>query len=182
MCDQFGIDEQIILETRQVSQAAGILTTEFTHDCSLVDKNSFYSTEQMFFDKARYRGKRIILLVRDPRDVMVSYYFQQSKRDKNYQGTISNFIRDDKFGIHKLLRFNSLIYENRHWAKDFMLLSYEEIQADTVGCLTKMLVFMGVVVPQPGVAEAAVAFSSFNNTKQLEKQNYWQNHARSQMV
>lgn len=182
LCDQYGIDEKLLLDTRNLSQQAGILITEFTHDCSLVDKDNFYYTDQMFFDKARYRGKKIILLIRDPRDVLVSYYFQQVKRDKNYQGTLSDFIRDEKFGINKLLRFNNLWYQNRHLLRDFMVLSYEEIRADTVGCLTKMLTFMGVQDLKVGVVEAAVEFSSFNNMKELEKQNYWQNHNRAQMV
>ena len=47
---------------------------------------------------------RLVYLERDPRDVMVSLYFQVTKRFKDffrYEEDISTFIRDDYFGAHK---------------------------------------------------------------------------------
>src|SRR5258705_10176687 len=50
----------------------------------------------------RYRSvEKIVYLYRDPRDVMVSLYFQVTGRFKDffgYEGTISDFIRDEYFG------------------------------------------------------------------------------------
>jgi hypothetical protein len=49
-----------------------------------------------------------LLLVRDPRDTTISGYFQCTKRLKNFNGSLSEFIRDDRHGIRKVLHFHDL--------------------------------------------------------------------------
>jgi hypothetical protein len=184
LCERYGLDEDLILDTKLLSESAAILKTTFTHDCSLVDNDSYkyYSSKEMFFNKSRYSGKNIILLIRDPRDVMVSYFFQQTKRDNNYQGNISEFIRSDKFGIVKLLRFNSLVIDNQKYFKKFLILSYEQAYTDTVESLRKTLEFMDVQDLSTNVLESAVRFSEFQNMKKLEKSNYFSGYRGSQQM
>ena len=45
-------------------------------------------------DPREYRGRRVILLVRDPRDVVVSYYYQLRYRMDQFDGTLDEFVTD----------------------------------------------------------------------------------------
>jgi Sulfotransferase domain len=184
LCEKYSLDESLMLDTKSLTKAAGTLKTTFTHDCSLVDNALYksYSSKEMFFNRSRYRGKNILLLIRDPRDVMVSYYFQQTKRDNNYQGDVSDFIRSDKFGIVKLLRFNRLWLDNQKSFNDFLILSYEKAHSDTIDSLKQTLGFMGVKDVSLKILESAVKFSEFNNMKKLEKNNYFSGYVGSQQM
>lgn len=178
LCDQFDLDQQkLMLDTPNLTEAAGILKTIYTHDCSLVEDYYYYSSKEVFLDKVRFSKKKIILLVREPKDVIVSYYSHIAKRDGKYDGSISAFIRDDKFGIEKLLRFYNIWFENRHLLKDLLVIGYEEIRKDPSKNLKKILEFMGAEDIQPEIIENAVAFASFDNMKQLEKESFFENYA-----
>jgi len=52
-------------------------------------------------------GKQLFLF-RDPRDTVISGYFQKTKRTKHINDTesIADFIRDPRYGIEKIIRFN----------------------------------------------------------------------------
>src|SRR6185312_11172504 len=52
---------------------------------------------------ARRAGVRVLLLGRDVRDNLVSAYFQATRRIDVWQGQISPFLRDDRYGVDKLL-------------------------------------------------------------------------------
>jgi Sulfotransferase domain len=54
-------------------------------------------------DKSRYRGTKVLYLIRDPRDVVVSCFFQATRRKKLFRGTLSEFIRSDNYGIRKIV-------------------------------------------------------------------------------
>jgi hypothetical protein len=93
-------------------------------------------------------NKSIIFLVRDPRDVMVSFYFAVKRPYRVHlfpYGNISEFIRS-KFGIEHMMKFLndwSVILSNK---KDSMWISYENMQADTMSVLTDCLGFIGIDV------------------------------------
>ena len=60
---------------------------------------------------SRYRDKKVVLLVRDPRDVLVSYYFQRTRR-AGEEHELTSFIRHPWWGIDRLIAFMNGWYEN----------------------------------------------------------------------
>ena len=56
----------------------------------------------------RLGGKRVIVLVRDPRDVVYTYYFRLRRRQRHPRAldlTFSEFLRDPEFGVDRIVDF-----------------------------------------------------------------------------
>jgi hypothetical protein len=112
---------------------------------------------------------RLVYLERDPRDVMVSLYFQVTGRFKdffNYEGDLSQFIRDDYFGAENLERFRQLwaeIVANRK----FLAISYEECHQNMAESLRRMLAYYEFPVDEQRLANA-VEDSDFAHMQRIE--------------
>src|SRR5690606_32471735 len=96
--------------------------------------------------KERYEKSKVIFLVRDPRDVVVSMYFEKSKRiparkdetnEKPFTGTIKQFLYHEEGSIETIIEFMNIWYLNRNVPKDFMLVKYEELRKATAKHLEK---------------------------------------------
>ena len=55
-----------------------------THD----DDAQWKAPDQVTQSKERFRDSRVLLLVRDPRDVIVSLYYQKRDRRRGYSGEL----------------------------------------------------------------------------------------------
>jgi hypothetical protein len=90
------------------------------------------------------RGDDILFMLRDPRDTAVSGYYQATRRLKHhYQGTMSEFIRDPRHGIEKIVTFNRLWLMLAASRGNIHVLTYESMQEDTASALRKVLMFFG---------------------------------------
>jgi hypothetical protein len=118
------------------------------------------------------RTKKVVLLYRDPRDVVVSMYFHKTKRSRRkMQIDISSFVRDRRYGICNVVRVMNLWRTRLADHPACLWLCYEGMKADPAGQLHRLLEFSGV----PGVREElireAVAFADFENMKRMEAGN-----------
>jgi hypothetical protein len=113
-----------------------------------------------------FSGKKIIILIRDPRDVMVSYYFQKSKRE-GLDSMISDFLRNPDWGIDRFNHFYKGWYTNRHVAKEFLLVRYEDISEQPLIELRKLTNFIGLSGIEDQTLLEAINFASFDNMRRL---------------
>ncbi len=115
------------------------------------------------------RSKKVVLLFRDPRDVVVSMYFQKTRRSHNrISCTISEFVRQRRWGIRNMVR---VMNEWRERLKDHpqcLWVSYESMKADTTGEIARILDFIGIAGVNPCHISEAVDFSRFENMKKME--------------
>jgi hypothetical protein len=118
--------------------------------------------------KSEYAGKKVVLLVRDPRDVMVSCYFQATKRINVFDGPISEFVRNEKYGIRKCVSFYKHWSDNMQVPRDCLCVRYEEIHAGPQRVLQTLLHFIGVKGVTPQLLDAAVEYGRFENMKRME--------------
>jgi len=119
--------------------------------------------------KARFSGKKVILVMRDPRDAMVSAYFQKkSRRRKLYAGSISDYLRDERGSLETFIRYYNHWAAQRDVPSDFLLVRYEDLHTDPQRQLRRVLDFIGVVGVSDRVIEEAIHFGSFDNMRRLE--------------
>ncbi len=124
--------------------------------------------DQLRFDSAKYAGKKVVFLVRDPRDVLVSSWYHLKYRERIYRGNLSEFIREDLVGIQKVVEFMNMWVEHRNVPDGFHLMTYESLHHAPVHHFEEMLKFMGADVESEAVP-LAVQASSFERMKHMEK-------------
>jgi hypothetical protein len=172
LCDRYGLDSSVMLDELKVTEAAGIIPTLYTHDGSSNMEGRHW--KDLTQDKSSFQDKKVIFLLRDPRDVVVSCFFQATKRKGLYNGTISDFIRDDHYGIRKIVIFYNHWYEAREIPKDMLVLSYERMSEDPASSLRKALEFMGATEITDAIITNAVEFSRFDNMQKMEAEGQFE--------
>jgi hypothetical protein len=123
--------------------------------------------DQLCFNTIKYTDRKVVLLVRDPRDVLVSSWYHLKYRERIYQRGLSDFIRDDLVGIHKVVAFMNMWVEHSHAPADFCLITYEQLHRETPASFGQMLEFMGFEVESDALRYAVEA-SSFQEMKRME--------------
>ncbi|MEK6910499.1 MAG: sulfotransferase domain-containing protein [Nanoarchaeota archaeon] len=123
--------------------------------------------------KIKYYKKKIILIVRDPRDIIVSFYFHQSKRkgENNYKKDISSFLFEKVGGFKVLIEYYNIWAKNIDLLADFLLIKYEDFSKNTMGEVRKILKFMNIEDVSDEEIEEAISFASFENMKEMEAKN-----------
>jgi len=127
--------------------------------------------EELSADKSEYAGRKVLFMVRDPRDVLVSAYFQKTKRNAHFSGRMEEFIHQRRGSIETIVAFYNIWAANRGTPADFHLVTYEDLQQDTAGELRRALAFLGILGVSDEVIHDAVAFCDFNNMRRLEERN-----------
>ncbi|HKJ71089.1 MAG TPA: sulfotransferase domain-containing protein [Gammaproteobacteria bacterium] len=131
----------------------------------------FKRVAELETDKSRYAGKKVIFLVRDPRDVTVSSYFQKTKRNVNYQGSLRDYVYEPVGSVETNIAFYNIWAQNRRVPEDFLLVTYEDLQADAEGQLRRVLDFLGLASVGDEAVHRAVEFCRFDNMRQMEATN-----------
>lgn len=164
----YDCDHEGLLEIYNLTQKMTCLPRiAFVHDGSSLAPKS-RKARKLGKSKDLYKQKKVILLVRDPRDVVVSYYLHCTRREKIYEGkSISEFIRDDRFGVIKIITFLNIWAKNRFIPNEFLLVRYEDFHENACRELVRVLEFVGSDIC-PEIVGSAVDFASFENMRQLE--------------
>ena len=136
----------------------------FTHDMNA----HLISPERVSWSGDLYSGKKTILLVRDPRDTIVSLYFEMTKRAHVYEGTIERFIRQDVGGIASLVAFLNDWCRNRERLSRSHLIYYEDIHARPIATIAAALEFAGIAGTPDAIIEQAVDRCSFEAMRRME--------------
>lgn len=149
----------------------GLPLIQFTHD----DYPHLKTSAELSKTKQNYKGKKVIFLARDPRDVVVSYYFEVTRRaslNPNYpiiRLDLSAFLRYSVGSIDTIIHYYNIWAENRHLPGGFLLLRYEDLQAETERELRRVLDFIGLVNLPQELIHQAVKYTRFENMRRLEE-------------
>lgn len=163
------------LNIEQISAAnPDLATLEISHD----DYPHWKPAGEIVTEKKVYKDKRVIFLARDPRDAIVSYFFQYTLRgdkdlakDSSFDGDLSEFVRHDIGGLPSLVSYYNTWAANRDVPAAFLLITYEDIQKDVRGSLKQVVEFLGWPDYGADVLDRAVAAGDFESMHQLEASN-----------
>lgn len=166
MASHAGIQEVDYLANDLLGGAvAGMPHIRISHD----DNPHWKTVRGLQKSKARYRDKKIILLVRDPRDVVVSMYFERTKREQAFNGTMSEFLYGGRGSLETIIAYYNVWAKERDRVGGFCLVRYEDLKLDPAGQARRILRFAGLdPIVETHIAEAA-RFASFENMREMEK-------------
>jgi len=164
----YGLGEGNALKLTQLTKINPIIPKiQVIHD----DEPQVKRPDELITKKNGYKWGKVIFLVRDPRDVIVSLYFQEKKRLKEEVGTLEEFIFRERGGIETIVEYYNIWLNNRDIPKDFLLVSYEGLHKNPTYELSRVLEFIGIEEVSNEVVQQAVEYSSFDNMRKMEEQD-----------
>lgn len=144
------------------------------------DRPMLKTPEELETDKRRFQTKKVIFLARDPRDVIVSSYFEMKNRGSLFgenpyeshqaifSGTLPEFINARRGGYDTLLAYYNIWAANRDIPQDFLLVRYEDLRADPFSQLVKILNFLSLSEITDREMREALDYTSFENMRKME--------------
>lgn len=123
-----------------------------THDRT--DKSLKVHADDLKTDKSEFKDERVLFLKREPKDTLVSAHLHATNRKGNFNGTLSEYVRDPRFGIEKILRFEEIWEDNANVPTEFMVITYEDLVDRTFQLLMAVCRFFGIPFTEESVSRA----------------------------
>jgi len=145
----------------------------FTHDNYIADYTGNTDSKADFYDK------KVVLLMRDPRDVAVSQIFHLRFRTSAEKKMLNDYPPheddDDLFaavcheggGLPRIIDFMNLWAREMPRVRALELLRYEDLRADPLTAMTRLARFLDIPASQEQIRDA-VDFASYDNLKKKE--------------
>ena len=117
------------------------------------------------YRRSLFAGKRLVFMLREPKDLMVSAYFHQA-RHGGWPGGIKAFLRDPGAGLADYLRYSNR-WAERLDAHPHLAVSYERLAGDTAGVVRAVLELFELRVDPAALGEA-IERSRFERMRAIE--------------
>lgn len=111
-----------------------------------------------------YERQKVVLLVRDPRDALVSRYHQH-KAELGFE-SLDRFVQESS-DLDAYIQFYNDWQKHQASAKAFLLVRYEEMRADTLQEVRRVAAFLNLALTDDELSEA-IAYASFKNMRKME--------------
>jgi hypothetical protein len=127
---------------------------------------------------------RLVVMVRDPRDVAVSYYMHHTKRstpqvhrrlgmpDDLAAIPLADFVLDPRFGVPSVVEFTNRWLALAAAHPRALTLSYETLRAAPAADLDRVMRFLGLE-PSPAELAHAIGFAAFDALKEKERSGFF---------
>ncbi len=115
-----------------------------------------------------YEKQKVIVLVRDPRDAIVSRYHQHKAELQARYGcnSLDEYVQQgDDFAAY--IRFYNDWQAHQHSAQDFLLIRYEDMKASAFAEVQRAVEFLDLAITPPHL-RAAIDYASFQNMRKME--------------
>lgn len=163
----FGLPSRDTIQLHKLaSRRRGIPAFLATHDFQTVRHGN--KQPELETDKSRFNGKRVLFLIRDPRDVAVSFYYHKRFREQSFQGTIGEFIRQEFDGLATVIDYYNIWARNRHIPAQLHIVRYEDLRFDTIGTMRGIVDFAGLSGVSDAMLRQVVDEFEFNRMKKME--------------
>ena len=152
----------------------------FTHDNYIKD----YTGE--VDSKASFYGKKVVLLVRNPKDIAVSQYFQWQHRMRPAKKRLNqypphgadisayDFVMDPACGLPDIIEYLNLWAREADRIESLLIVRYEDMRRDPNETLRRIMEFINDDSADGSAVVGAVEYSSVENMRKLEEKNvFW---------
>ncbi len=161
----------------------------FHRQCEAVPRilftHGFYLRDLLASDagRRRFADKKALFLVRHPCDVAVSEYFQSTRRASEHKrdlygvdegAAMFDFVMGGALGLPGILEYLNAWTPVVSALPQARILRYEDLRARPAEMLAPALELLGAPFSEQTVDEA-VAFTSFDNLKELERTDFYKN-------
>ena len=177
----YGIPESVLLGFENYHRRnPEIPKIFFTHDNYIKD----YTGE--FDSKASFYAKKVVLLVRNPKDIAVSQYFQWQHRMRPAKKKLNkypphgtevpawDFVMDENVGLPGIIDYLNLWARESDQIQDLLIVRYEDMRSDTAAVLERVMEFINGTDANDEAIASAVEYSSVENMRKLEEKNvFW---------
>jgi hypothetical protein len=177
----FGIPERALLGFENYHRRnAAIPKILFTHDNYIKDFTGDSDTKKAFYDK------KVVLMVRNPKDIAVSQYFQWQHRMRATKKRLNrypphgaeisayDFVMDPNCGLPDIIAFLNLWMREEQRIGKLLIVRYEDMRSDPQATLGRVMEFVNENEPDLRAVSGAVDYSSVENMRALEEKNvFW---------
>jgi len=131
-------------------------------------------------------GKKVVLLVRNPKDIAVSQYFQWQHRMRPVKKKLNNypphgadvsafeFVMDPACGLPQIIDYLNLWAREAGKVKSLLIVRYEDMREQPVETLARVMEFIGGSPSRRDAVASAVEYASVENMRKLEERNtFW---------
>ena len=139
------------------------------------DDCQFNTPEGLERCKKKFAKSNILFLVRDPRDVVVSWYFQSSNRSTtSYTDmkteSLADYLHNNRGGLKTIIEFYNIWASERNSPKSFKLMKYEDLRQDPRKMLREYFEFAGCsALISDEAIDKSVEYNAFQKMKQREE-------------
>jgi Sulfotransferase domain len=177
----YGLDARNVMALKEYTKRLeGVPRIRFAHD----ERPQWKMSHQLNRDKSGYRDQRVVLLVRDPRDILVSLYFEKTKRvparrkDRpEFKGSIDEFVYYELGGIDSIIAFFNNWANSRNIPRDFKIVKYEDLRRDTRNTLIDMLSYLGLEPVNEHILEKVLELGDINKMRAREAESARGSHS-----
>ncbi len=160
--DQYNI-KKIKLDTEYMTLFKSLPNVMFSQGGSTKTENN------VNFQKI-YAKKKIILMIRDPRATLVSLYHDYNSRKVwTEPKTMSEFIRDEKYGLTPLITFMNNWADECKKRHDILILKYEDLYLQPETEMKRFLDHINLKADDTNIKNA-IEFGSAKNMRKMEEQ------------
>ena len=158
----------------------------FTHDNYLRGYTGNVDSKKDFYNR------KTVLLVRDPRDVAVSQFFQwkfrmraEKKAMNNYPPhdadiTVYDFVKHEGQGLGHIIEFMNNWARELDKIENLLVVRYEDLRSHPEPEMARIVAFLGMEVNEEYLKDMA-EFASVENLRKKEQENYfWRSGSRVQ--
>ena len=171
----YKLDVKNVIATKQYTKhLAGIPRIRFAHDF----RPQWSAPEKLHTNKSMYAHQKIVLLVRDPRDILVSSFFEKTKRKPakrggkpRFAGTINEFVYQNIGGIDTIIAFYNNWLKNQDIPDAFKIVKYEDLRGNTRETFIDILKYVGFSEIDEKILDEVLDLGKIEKMRKMEAES-----------
>jgi hypothetical protein len=168
-----GRPERDAFDLEGLCAAANIGRIDYSHNGANFD-DGLLPTHNLFAAPVLWENRTILLIVRNPKDLLVSAYHHARFRNFTFAGSLSEFVRDPRTGISKIMAALTRWQANQSLASSFDVVSYEAMHQTPEQVLRNTLLRAGISRIDDALIRETVELCQFERMQEYERTNYFQ--------